>query len=136
MEQLLKDILINEKNSVMKLLQLLEAQHDFLINNKVYELDNCIKDIEECNKEIAQWEYKRRSLVKDQSMRLLIQNTKDSELESEYREMVKLIEETRFQQGTNEMLIKQGLVFYNKMLNLLNPDKSAKTYNSYGKVKK
>ena len=37
---------------------------------------------------------------------------------------------------TNDILLKQQLIFTNKMLNILNPNNELKTYNSYGTLKK
>ena len=58
------------------------------------------------------------------------------ELENNYYKIKNLLQEVVLQKDTNELLIKQGLSFTNRILNVLNPVRETKTYNAYGKVKK
>ncbi|WP_294379276.1 flagellar export chaperone FlgN [uncultured Clostridium sp.] len=49
---------------------------------------------------------------------------------------MKVLQDAVEKKNTNELLLKQQLIFTNKMLNIINPDKEAKTYNSYGNLSK
>ncbi len=60
----------------------------------------------------------------------------DRELEDNYRSIKRLLEETRIQKDTNDLLIKHALGVTNKILTILNPSRAPKTYNSNGKIYK
>lgn len=136
MREELRDILKQEYHELKILLNLLEEQHLGIMKNDVFGLDAVVEKIQLCNKEIAEVEVKRRKLVGDNSMRELIAKINDDELDSKYREIMKLLEELKLQKDTNEMLIKQGIAYSTKMLGYINPHRGVNTYNSYGKVKK
>ena len=130
----LNNIIIKEREALVKLLKLLEEQHNRLIKNDIFGLEEIVGVIQGCNKEIAEAEVERRKLVEGKSMRELINSSKDEVLDNNYRSIQKLLNEVIVQKDTNEMLIKQGLGFSTRMLNILNPDRNTKTYNSYGKM--
>jgi flagellar biosynthesis/type III secretory pathway chaperone len=130
----LNNIIIKEHEALVKLLKLLEEQHNRLIKNDIFGLEEIVGVIQGCNKEIAEAEVERRKLVEGKSMRELINSSKDEVLDNNYRSIQKLLNEVIVQKDTNEMLIKQGLGFSTRMLNILNPDRNTKTYNSYGKM--
>lgn len=132
----LKEILLNESHAIEELTNILEEQHDYIAKNNIFELEDCVKKIENCNRNIAQWEVKRREITKGESMKIVIGRLNDSELEQSYRNIKKLLHAAMLQKDLNETLLKQGLGFSSKMLNLLNPDKRAKTYTSYGAMKR
>jgi len=129
-------ILTNELQAIEGLLKALENQHSCLIESDAVTLLNCVKEIDGYNRKIAEWEVKRREITNGRPMREVIIEAKDVTLENNYRKLSRLIEETRVQKDTNELLIKQGLSFANRILNIMNPSRSPKTYNSYGKVYK
>ena len=81
-------------------------------------------------------EVERRSLVGNRAMTEIIEEFKHAELEDNYYEIKNLLQEVLLQKDTNELLIKQGLSFTNRILNVLNPQRETATYNAYGKVKK
>jgi flagellar biosynthesis/type III secretory pathway chaperone len=95
-----------------------------------------VSEIDKCNKNIAAWEMKRRELTQGRAMSEIINMINDNELYENYRKIKRLLEEVKVQKDTNELLIKQGLGFTNRVINILSPSRTPKTYNSYGKVSK
>ncbi len=75
----------------------------------------------------------RRNLIGDSSMKEFIANAKDKELKSIYKEVTNLLEEIKLQKDSNDMLIKQAISLTTNMLNILNPDRTPKTYGPYGR---
>lgn len=134
--EVLNNIIVTETSSLRELLTLLEEQHAVLIENDVIKMDEIIYKIQHCNKEVAESEVQRRNLVKDISMRSLVYLSKDKVLETNYRIIQNLLNELKVQKEANEILIKIGLSFSTRVLNILNPDRRIKTYNSYGKLLK
>lgn len=136
MNKQLDIILENEFQVMTGLLKALEKQHSCLIKSDAVTLENCVYEIEELNRKIAEWEVKRREITNGNSMSEVIKQAKDESLEINYRKLLRLLEEIKLQKDTNELLIKQGLSFTNRILNIINPSRSPKTYNSYGKILK
>ena len=75
----------------------------------------------------------RRKLIGDTSMKEFIDNAKDEELKSVYKEATNLLEEIKLQKDSNDMLIKQVISLTTNMLSILNPDRTPKTYGPYGR---
>ena len=136
MSESIREIFIEEKNSLMKLMNILEKQHGYIINKEIFNLEGIVEEIQEVNKEVAQWEVKRRRATSGLDLVDYINSNKDKELENLYREIRMLLEELRLQKDTNELLIKQELSFTNRLLTLINPRRDIDTYNSYGKIKR
>jgi flagellar biosynthesis/type III secretory pathway chaperone len=130
----LNNIIQEETKAVNELLRALEQQHESLIKSDAVSLESCVSQIEKCNRNIAGWEVKRRELTKGMPMREIVVEIGDKILEDNYRKIRMLLEEAKVQKDTNELLIKQGLGFTNRILNILNPSRAPKTYNSYGKI--
>lgn len=120
----------------MVLLLRLEEQHRCIIVNDIFGLEACVNKIKEANKDIAHIEVQRRQLIENRVMREIIEELKDNELENNYNKIKNLLQEVVLQKDTNELLIKQGLSFTNRILNIINPVRETPTYNAYGKVKK
>ena len=59
----LKSIVINEKRALETLLERLEKQHKFVVENDVFNMDSIVRDINESLREIASIEMERRSLT-------------------------------------------------------------------------
>lgn len=135
MKDELNNILENELKAIELLLIALEEQHECLLNNDAVTLEACVKNIEDKNTKIADFEVKRRQITKGESMSKIVDELGDPRLEKNYREIRKLLQITAIQKDTNELLIKQGLGFTNRILNIMNPDRGSKTYNAYGKVR-
>ena len=86
------------------------------------------------NKEVAQAEVERRKLVGKRSMREIVNTSNDEELDNSYREINRIILAVKQQKETNELLIRQQMSFNNQILNIINPRREMKTYNSYGNL--
>lgn len=136
MKEELNNIFINEIVAIQNLLSILEKQHNCLVWNDAFGMENCVKEIEDCNKLIAEWEVKRRTLTQSKSLRDFVEEIGDKEVEDNYRKIKLLVQETMVQKDINDVLIKQGLGYTNRMLNILNPDRKARTYNASGKIYK
>ena len=136
----LQALMDSQTAQVKELLQLLEEQHSYIVKNDVFNMEAMVEKIQLCNQQIANSELKRREITKGllegKTFGFLIEELKDEELENSLRNIRKLLEEVRLQKDTNELLIKQGLSFTNRMLIMLNPDRQAKTYNGYGKIQR
>ncbi|MDP4088227.1 MAG: flagellar protein FlgN [Bacillota bacterium] len=132
----LKDIILRETEALKKLLSLLEKQHDMLLKNDIFALEGIIQELQFVNKEVAEIEVERRREAAGASMSSVVQSFRDEELDISYRSIKKLLAQVQLQKDTNDMLIKQGLSFSNRMLSIVNPDRNVKTYNAYGKMKR
>ncbi len=91
-------------------------------------------EIKLVNKEVAQAEVERRKLVGKRSMREIVNTSNDEELDNSYREINRIILAVKQQKETNELLIRQQMSFNNQILNIINPRREMKTYNSYGNL--
>lgn len=127
------DTLKEEKESLRKLLNLLDDQYKFIMSNEVFKLEDVVGKIRICNKEVAEKEVKRRSVLNGASMKEVIYKSQNSDLENSYRDIKKLLQEIALQKDTNELLIKQQLSLTNRLLGIINPNRDIKTYNSIGK---
>jgi flagellar biosynthesis/type III secretory pathway chaperone len=134
--QIINEIMCKELMGLNKLLDLLDEQHDYLINDNMLALEEIVERIQGCNKEIAEYEVERRKTIKSESMKDVITELNDSELDKNYRLIRKVLHEIQVQKETNDMLIKLGLGYSTKMLKIINPGERSQTYNAYGKYKK
>ncbi|MGL4452599.1 MAG: flagellar protein FlgN [Sarcina sp.] len=130
----LKEIIRQEKAAVEKQLALLDKQHSLIMKNDAIKLEVIVEDIKLVNKEIAELEVRKRKVLNGQNFKQFVLESKDKELDELFREMRKKVDLLRLQNETNSVLIKQQLSYTNRMLIILNPNREAKTYNSYGKV--
>ena len=134
-EKLIKLMKEQEKHLV-QLAELLDIQKNFIINKDVVGLEGIVDKINECSKKIAREEVARRNLLNNKSLKEVILNSDNEELKTTYMKISDTVRNVSDRKDTNELLLKQQLVFTNKMLNIMNPDKEIKTYNSYGSLKK
>lgn len=132
----INSVIIRETQALRSLLIIMEEQNKFLMENNFFGLEEIVERLGLCNKGIAEVEVERRNLVNGASMKAVLAELNDDELYENYRSIQKLLHAVKLQQENNDMLIKLGLGFSTKMLNILNPDKKSKTYNSYGKLKR
>lgn len=132
----LNRIIIKEIEALSKLLSLLSEQHELLLKDDLLGLEDIVKRIELCNKEIAEAEVERRKIANGNSMNNIVTELNDEELSNNYRIIKRLIGSVNVQKETNDMILKIGLGFSSRMLNILNPSRSNKTYNSLGKLKR
>lgn len=125
-------VIKNEGEALKKLLSLLEKQYKHVMKKEVFELEALVDEIKLVNKEVAQAEVERRKLVGKRSMREIVNTSNDEELDNSYREINRIILAVKQQKETNELLIRQQMSFNNQILNIINPRREMKTYNSYG----
>ena len=127
-------VIKNEGEALKKLLSLLEKQYKHVMKKEVFELEALVDEIKLVNKEVAQAEVERRKLVGQRSMREIVNTSNDEELDNSYREINTIILAVKQQKETNELLIRQQMSFNNQVLNIINPRREMKTYNSYGSL--
>lgn len=132
----LNDVMIKEIAAVNELLSALDKQHEYILKNDIFSLEKIVSDIQLINKKVAQIEMERRQITRGQSMRKIIYEFKDEETDNNYRKIKMLLHEVKVQNESNNLLIKQNLSFTNRMLEVLNPNRQTKIYNSYGKFGK
>ncbi|MDS0524125.1 flagellar protein FlgN [Clostridium sp. SHJSY1] len=128
----LTEIVLMEKKTLEDLLTLLDEQYNYIMKKDVFALESIVEKIKLSNKEIAQQEVNRRQLVGSEKIQDIINRTDDKELSLAYREIKKVLEAVRLQKETNELLIKQQISYNAQILNIINPKREIKTYNSYG----
>ena len=139
---------INDLLEVMKtqllaldeLLHVLEKQHEYIIKDDVFGMEAVVEEIQEINQKVANIELQRRrytnNLLDNKTLGQIIFELDNEELINVFRNLRKKLEEIRLQKDTNDLLIKQGISLNNRILAFLNPDRQAKTYNGYGKMKR
>lgn len=129
----LNEIMVEEFHALNNLLTVLEEQHSAYVKKDLFALEGIVKKIENHNVTIAKLEFQRRKIIEGNEMKALVRSFNNQELDKNYRNLIILLEKIKLQKDTNELLIKQGIMFTNKMLNIFRPSKMAKTYNNYGK---
>lgn len=113
---------------------ILEKQYKSIINKETFELDAIVDEIKLANREVAKQEVERRKLLNGKKVQDIINESGNKELDRVYREIKMVLESIKHQNETNDLLIKQQLVFTNRMLNIINPKREKGTYNSYGRL--
>lgn len=129
-------VIKGEREALENLLKLLDEQYEYIMKKKVIELEGLVDKIKNANKDIALAEVNRRKLVGNERMKDLVNQYADEKLDLEYRNIKKLLQAIKLQKETNELLIRQQMSFNNQMLNIINPKRENKTYNSYGNLRK
>lgn len=124
----------SQEGDLKELLELLETQYKMIMSKDVFGLEGLVEKINECGKKIAQKEVKRRGLIDNKSMKNIVNESNNEELKKVYRIIQDTLNEVTSKKETNDILLKQQIVFNNKMLELINPNRNMKTYNSYGNL--
>ncbi|KEH88700.1 flagellar biosynthesis protein FlgN [Clostridium novyi A str. 4540] len=136
----LLEVMNDQRIALNKLLLILEKQHEYIIKNDVFGMEAVVEDIQKSNQEVADLELKRRQftngLLEDKTLGKLIYELDNPKLIEVFRKVRNKLEEIRLQKDTNDLLIKQGISLNNRILAFLNPDRQAKTYNGYGKMRR
>lgn len=132
----LKKVLLEELKELKDLLDLLEKQHKLIVSKSVFPLEAIVEEIQIKNKKLAQSEVNRRRVLGKNQIKEFVSNSKDEELDNIYRSIGRILSEIVLQKDTNGLLIKQQLVFTNRMLTLISPKRDVPTYNSYGNIKR
>ena len=133
MKDKLKEIFVAQFKALSALLSSLDEQFLALTGNEVFKLELIVAKIDSNCREVAKWEVERRNLLGNQEISEVILGIGDKQLNLDFRNIKKLIAKLQVQKETNDMLIRQGFAFTTKVLNILNPDRTPKTYNSFGK---
>lgn len=136
MIQNLIEIINNEENALKELLSLFKIQYKMIMEKDVFGLEGLIDTMNECNKKIATQEVSRRQLIGKSSLTDILNDSHNNELNISYEKIQKTLKEVTNQKDTNEMLLKQQIMFNNQMLNIMNPNREMKTYNSYGNLRR
>jgi len=126
----------SQEEDLKKLLELLKTQYNMIMSKDVFGLEGLVDKINECGKRIAQEEVKRRNLIGEESIIEIVNKSNNEELMKTYAEIKTTLNDVIFKKETNEALLKQQIIFNNKMLALINPNREIKIYNSYGNLKR
>ncbi|MBE6062464.1 MAG: flagellar protein FlgN [Clostridium butyricum] len=129
-------IMREQEKHLKQLSELLEIQKDFIIEKDVFGLEGVVDKLNECSKKIAKEEVARRNLLNNGSLKEFVFNSNNDELKATYMKISDTVIDVKNKKDTNDLLLKQQLIFTNKMLNIFNPTKEIKTYNSCGALKK
>ena len=130
-------ILIQSQEEDLKnLSELLETQYEMIMGKDVYGLEALVDKINECGKRIAKEEVTRRNIIGEENIIEIVNKSDNQELKKAYGEIKNTLKDVIFKKETNDALLKQQIIFNNKMLTLINPNREIKTYNSYGSLSK
>ncbi|WP_244834795.1 flagellar protein FlgN [Clostridium sp. BJN0001] len=129
-------IINDESKALEDLLMLLKMQYDLLMKQDVFGLEGIIEKINASSKVLAKYELDRRNLLGKQSFKNFVASSNSDKLKESYEKVKETLEKTNMQKETNDVLVKQKLLFTNKMLSIMNPNREANVYNSYGNIKR
>ncbi|MDK2585811.1 flagellar protein FlgN [Romboutsia sedimentorum] len=133
----LKVVIYQEKTILKKLLELLDEQHELIINKDIMKIDKIAQELDSTAKELATTEIKRRSIMgSESSIKEIVGNCDDENIKQAYEEIKSNLKMIEIQKESNAILIKQRLFFTKKMINCIKPGKGIGTYNAYGQVGK
>lgn len=124
----------SQDDDLKKLLELLQTQYEMIMSKDVFGLEGLVDKINECGKKIAQEEVKRRKIIGEDDIKDIVNKSDNEELIKAYNYIQTTLNSLLSQKDTNDLLLKQQIVFNNKMLALINPSREIKTYNSYGNL--
>lgn len=124
----------SQEEELKKLQELLETQYEMIMGKDVFGLEGLVDKINECGKKIAKQEIERRNILGDSSITEVVNNSDDEELKKSYAKIRDTLNKVTSQKETNDILLKQQIIFNNKMLEIINPRREIRTYNSYGNL--
>ena len=124
----------NQEEDLKKLLELLQTQYEMIMSKDVFGLEGLVDKINECGKRIAQDEVKRRKIIGEENIIEIVNKSDNEELKKSYGKIKNTLNEVIVKKETNDTLLKQQIIFNNKMLAFINPSREIKTYNSYGNL--
>lgn len=130
------ELMHDQNNDLKELLELLETQYKMIISKDVFALEGLVDKINECGKRIAKEEVQRRNITGNESIKEIVNNSDNEELKRIFGEIQTTLNNVILQKETNDILLKQKILFNNKMLQILNPNRENKMYNSYGNLSK
>lgn len=126
----------DQNNDLKELQELLETQYKMIMSKDVFGLEGLVDKINECGKRIAKEEVQRRNLTGEDSIKEIVNNSNNEELKQVFSKIQVTLNDVVLKKETNDILLKQQILFNTKMLNLMNPSRTIKTYNSYGNLSK
>lgn len=124
----------SQEEELKKLQELLETQYEMIMGKDVFGLEGLVDKINECGKKIAKQEIERRNILGDSSITEVVNNLDNEELKKSYAKIRDTLNKVTSQKETNDILLKQQIIFNNKMLEIINPRREIRTYNSYGNL--
>lgn len=124
----------SQEEELKELFDLLETQRKMIISKDVFGLEGLVDKINECGKRIAKDEVQRRNLIGEQSIKEVVDKSGNEELKELYSKIQTTLNDVISKKETNDILLKQQIVFNNRMLQIMNPNRENKTYNSYGNL--
>lgn len=136
MVEKLIELMKSQEKHLVQLLELFEIQKDLIMKKDAFALEGLVDKLNECSKKIAREEVARRNLLNNGSLKEFVYNAKNEELSKTYAEVSEMVHKVMLQKDTNEMLIKQQVSLNAKVLQMMNPNREIKTYNSYGNLSK
>src|SRR5471030_894817 len=134
-DELIK-LMIDQEKDLKKLSELLDIQHEMIMEKDLFGLEGLIDKLNECSKIIAQEEVKRRKILGENNISEFVKNSNNDELKLGYNNIGNTLKDVLLKKETNDILLKQRLLFNTKMLNIMNQSRTIKTYNSYGNLAK
>lgn len=136
MVEKLIELMKSQAKHLIQLLELLQIQKELIMKKDAFALEGLVDKLNECSKKIAREEVARRNLLNNGSLKEFVYNAKNEELSKIYAEVSDKVHKVMMQKDTNEMLIKQQISLNAKVLEMMNPNREIKTYNSYGNLSK
>lgn len=132
----LMELMKEQETHLSQLLVLLQVQKEMIMKKDAFGLEGLVDKLNDCSKKIAKKEVDRRRFLGDNSLTNIVNTSNNSELKNIYKKIRVTLNNVIEQKDTNNILLKQELIFTNKMLNVINPDREIKTYNSLGGLRK
>ena len=127
-------IIQKEKDALNALLKLLERQYKNILNKEIFALDAIVDEIKLANRAVAQQEVVRRKILNGKKIQDMFNGSGNKDFDRAYKGIMIILNSVEQQNETNELLIKQQLIFTNRMLSIINPKREMGTYNSYGRL--
>ena len=124
----------DQEKDLSELLELLETQYKMIMSKDAFGLEGLVDKINECGKRIAKEEVERRKITGEESIKEIVYNSESEKLKQVFGKLQTTLNNVISRKETNDMLLKQQIVFNNKMLQILNPSRENKVYNSYGNL--
>lgn len=126
------ELMNEQKTHLDQLLLLLKIQKEMIIKKDAFGLEGLVTKLNECSKKIAQEEVARRKILNNGSIKEFVSSSRNRELTETYNSLSDTLQKVIFQKETNDLLIKQQISLNARMLEMINPNRDIKTYNSYG----
>lgn len=121
-----------EEGLLKDLLSILELQHKAIINNDIETMESIVDKLINKGKEIEKAENERKSLQGGNSIREAALN--DEKLDKEIRHIKKIVSQLNVQKKTNDLLLRQGINFNDKVISILSQKRSSVVYGNNGKL--